>query len=167
VRDTQNYNIVEDLAQNPSVVSTLKVFQSCSDQNKPLVVVIGGVDPSDSNLVVFNHENHTPKLFPQAFMIQVVVRNKTIHYIIIDEGASTCIMSHTCWKAIGYLQLNQPPSTLKYFDGIGFKPYEIRNSLQVDLARKMVSIEVEVINGPLDDNLLLSQTWVYAMVVVV
>jgi len=48
-----------------------------------------------------------------------------------------------------------------------YKPCGILNSLQVELAGKNVSIEVEVINIPLDYNLLLGHTWVYAMVAVI
>lgn len=45
VRATQNYNKVEDLAQIPSIVSTLKVLQRCPTTNKSLLVAIGGVYP--------------------------------------------------------------------------------------------------------------------------
>jgi hypothetical protein len=58
-------------------------------------------------------------------------------------------------------------TTLKAFDGRTYKPCGILNSLQVELGGKIVSIEVEVIDGPLDYNLLLGRTWVYAMVVVI
>ncbi len=36
---------------------------------------------------------------------------------IIDEGASTCIMSISYWKAIGSSTLNQSPNTLEAFNG--------------------------------------------------
>lgn len=55
----QNYNIVEDLAQAPSTMSTLEVLQNCVTQKKALVSKIRSIGPSDSNLVVFNRENHT------------------------------------------------------------------------------------------------------------
>jgi hypothetical protein len=44
-RIAQNYRIVEDLAQAPSVMSALKVLQSFPTQRKALLKVIGGIDP--------------------------------------------------------------------------------------------------------------------------
>lgn len=88
-------------------------------------------------------------------MIQVVIRSKTIHQTIVDQGDSTCIMSLSCWKVISSPQLNKSPTTLKAFDGRGFKYYGILNSLQVELVSKIVSIVIKFIEGPLDYNLLL------------
>lgn len=64
-------------------------------------------------------------------MNQVFIRSKTIHQTIVDECASSCVMSLSCWKYIGSTQLNQSLTMLKAFDGRGFKPYGILNSLQV------------------------------------
>jgi hypothetical protein len=78
-RAAQNYNIVEDLAQAPSATSTLEVLQSCPAQWKALLKAIGGIDPTYTNLIVFDLEDHTPRLPPQlAFQIQVVVSDKNI-----------------------------------------------------------------------------------------
>lgn len=95
------------------------------------------------------------------------VRSKSIHHTIVDEGASTYIMSISCWKAIGSPQLNQLLTTLKAFDGRGFKPYRTLILLQVELASNMVLVEVEFIEGLLDYNLLLGCTCVYDMDTVV
>ena len=46
-------------------------------------------------------------------------------------------------------------------------PYGILSKLQVELGGKTVEIEVEVIDGNLDYNILLGMPWIYAMVVVV
>ena len=96
-RVAQHYNIVEDLAQSPSAMLTLEVLQNCPSQKKALLSAIGGIDPMDSNLVSFNHKGYDPQLPAQlAFLIQVKALNKTVHRTIIDEGASTCIMSMSC-----------------------------------------------------------------------
>jgi hypothetical protein len=50
----QNYSIVEDLAQAPSSMSSLEVFQSCPSQWKALLKAIGGIDPIDTNLIIFD-----------------------------------------------------------------------------------------------------------------
>jgi len=90
----KHYNIVEDLAQFPCARSTIKVLQNFPSQKQALLLASGGIDPTDSNLVSFNHKGYDPQLPAQlAFLIQMKSLNKTIHRTIIDEGASTCIMS--------------------------------------------------------------------------
>ena len=85
------------MSQAPSAMSALEVLQSCPIQWKELLKAIGGIDPTDTNLIIFDLEDHIPRLPPQlAFQIQVIVSNKNICRIIIDEGASTCVMSITC-----------------------------------------------------------------------
>jgi hypothetical protein len=64
-RAAQNYSIVEDLAQAPSAMSALEVLQSCPAQRRALLKAIGGIDPTDSNLIVFNFDDHIPRLPPQ------------------------------------------------------------------------------------------------------
>jgi hypothetical protein len=98
----QNYNIIEDLSQAPSMMLALEVLQSCPMQWKELLKSIGGIDPTDTNLIIFDLEDHIPRLPPQlAFQIQVIVSDKNICRIVIDEGASTCVMSLACLKSIG------------------------------------------------------------------
>ena len=53
-RAAQNYNIVEDLAISPSVMSALEVLQSCLAQRKLLLSAIGVVDAQDPNLIIFD-----------------------------------------------------------------------------------------------------------------
>jgi hypothetical protein len=53
-RAAQNYSIVEDLAQAPSAMSALEVLQSCPAQRRALLKAIGGIDPTDENLIVFD-----------------------------------------------------------------------------------------------------------------
>jgi hypothetical protein len=63
-RASQNYNIVEDLVQAPSTMSTLEVLQSCPAQRKALLKAISGIDPTDTNLIIFDLEDHIPWLPP-------------------------------------------------------------------------------------------------------
>jgi len=56
----QNYNIVEDLALSPSVMLMFEVLQNCPSKKHALLSAIGGIDPMDSNLVVFNHVGYMP-----------------------------------------------------------------------------------------------------------
>ena len=75
-------------------------------------------------------------------------------------------MSLTCWKALGSPELVTSPMTLKAFDRRGFQPHGIISSLVVELGGKTISIQVEVVDSPLDYNLLLGRNWFYAMTVV-
>jgi hypothetical protein len=75
---SQNYSIVEDLSQEPSTMSSLEVLQSCPIQWKALLKAIGGIDPTDTNLIIFDLEDHIPRLPPQlSFQIKVIVSKKT------------------------------------------------------------------------------------------
>jgi hypothetical protein len=122
----------------------------------------------DTNLIIFDLEDHIPRLPPQlAFQIQVVVENKNICRTVIDEGASTCVMFVTCWKAIGSPALTESHNTLKAFNGTGFKPYDVLPSLSITLEGKSVNVEVEVFDAPLDYNLLLGRSWIDSMCAVV
>ena len=76
-------------------------------------------------------------------------------------------MSLNCWKSLGSTQLSQSSTTLKAFDVRTYKPCGIINNLQVELGGKIVSIDVEVFDGPLDYNILLEIPWVYAMTAIV
>jgi hypothetical protein len=59
-------------------MSALKVLQSCPTQRKALLKAISGIDPMDTNLIIFDLEDHIPRLPPQlAFQIQVIVSTKT------------------------------------------------------------------------------------------
>jgi hypothetical protein len=148
-RVAQNYNIVEDLAQAPSAMSALEVLQTCPTQRKALLKAIGGIDPTDTNLIIFDLEDHIPRLPPQlAFQIQVIVSDKNIFRTVIDEGASTCVMSLACWKAIGSPSLNESQNTLKDFNGSSFKPYDVLPSLPIALEGKTVQVKMEVLHSP-------------------
>ena len=57
--------------------------------------------------------------------------------------------------------------TLKVFDGRTYMLYGILSIFQVKLAGNTVEIEVKVIGGNLDYNILLGRPWIYAMATVV
>jgi hypothetical protein len=77
---------------------------------------------------------------------------------VIDEGATTCIMSMIFWKALGSPQLTTSETILNAFHVHFFKPRGIFPSLPIELAGKTTSIEVKVIIDNLNYNLLLGRT---------
>ncbi len=168
MRVAQNYNIVEDLAVSPSAMSDLEVLQSCPAQRKLHLSDIGAVDVQDLNLIIFDLENSALRL-PHQIVVQipVIVKNRPVHRTVINEGASTCIMSIQCWISLGSPSLNQSPTILKAFDGHGFHPFGILHDLPIGVEGKTVNLDVEVVDAPLDYNLLLGRSWSYAMTGVV
>lgn len=80
----------------------------------------------------------------------------------MDEGASSYVMSLSCWKGLGSPEIVLSQSMLKAFNGHVFKPHGIVPSFPVTLGGKTVNIEVEVVDAPIDYNLLLGQCWTYA-----
>ena len=132
-------------------MSDLKVLQSFPAQRKFILSALGAVDLQDSNLMIFDLENFTPHLPHQmAFQIPIIVKNKRIFCIVVDEGASTYIMSLKCWKSLGSPTINQSPTILNAFDGRGFQPYCILQDLPIEIEGKMVNLDVEVVDALLD-----------------
>jgi hypothetical protein len=96
----------------------------------------------------------------------VVVQNQQIRQTILDEGASTCVISLAYWKGLKSPALNKYFTMLRAFDGRGFHLDGLLQSLAVQLGGKIVVVDVEVIDAPLDYNLLLGRTWFYVMTVI-
>ena len=86
--------------------------------------------------------------------------------IVIDEDAAASVMSLSCWKGLGSLELSQSTTMLTAFDGRYFWPHRILPSLKVQLGGKTVAIEVKVVDAPLNQNLLLGRNWMSSMQVV-
>jgi hypothetical protein len=100
-----------------------------------------------------------------AYPTKIFTRN--IFRTVVEEGALTCVMSLACWKAIGQPILSPSPTLLTTSDGHSFRPHGIVPSFPVQLGGEIVCVKVEVIDAPLDYNLLLGWIWTYAMQVVV
>jgi hypothetical protein len=97
-RAAHNYSLVDDLAQSSVAMSILEVLQTCPTQRKSLLSALGEVDPVDTQLITFDLNSGEPCLPALiAFQIPVKIWNITVHRCIIDEGASTCIMSKYIW----------------------------------------------------------------------
>ena len=129
-----------------------------------MLLVLRFMDTENSNVHTFKLENVKSRISHQlAFQISMKVNRKKIHHTILDEGASTSVMSLSCWRAIGSPKINRSPTTLKDFDGRGFQPYGLLPAIHVELGGKSISIHIEVVDALLDYNLLLGRNWFYAM----
>ena len=89
-----HYNIVEDLAQAPCAMSALEVLQTCPTQWKNLLTILGAMDPENSNIITFKLDDFKTRISHQlAFHIATKIAGKTIRRTVLDEGASTSVMS--------------------------------------------------------------------------
>jgi hypothetical protein len=117
-RATHNYSLVNDLAQSLATMSILEVLQTCPTQQKSLLSTLGEIKPADTRLITFDLDSGEPRLPTLvAFQIPVKIWNITVHRYIIDEGASTCIISKTVWKKLGSPELIPSTITLQDYDG--------------------------------------------------
>ena len=98
-----------------------------------------------------------------SLLIHVECLNNTIMSTIINEGAAASQMSLSWWKALDSPTLSQFANMLTNFDGRLFQSHGILPSLEVQLGGKNVVIEVEVVDAPLDYNILLGPNWMYSM----
>jgi hypothetical protein len=145
-------------------MSVLEVLQTCPSQRKYFLSTLGEVDPSDTHLITFDLDNVEPCL-PSlvSFQIPVKIRNIKIHRCIIDEGASTCIMSKTIWKQLGSPELIPSAITLRAYDGHPSQPEGLYQNVPIELGGKMILIDIKVIDAPLDYNILFGCSYMYAM----
>ena len=82
-------------------MSTLEVLQNFPSQRDALLAALGSMD-SSSLMVKFNLSDVKINLpYHVALSIDVIHGEKTIGREVVDEGASTCAMSFSCWKALG------------------------------------------------------------------
>jgi hypothetical protein len=128
---------------------------------------LGAVNPADSRLITFDLDSGEP-LLPAlvAFQILVKIWNITVHRCIIDEGASTCIMSKGVWKNIGSPELVPSAIILRAYDGRPSSLEGLFQNVHVELGGKTILIDIEFIDAPLDYNILFQRSYLYAMKVV-
>jgi hypothetical protein len=110
-------------------------------------------------------EPHIPSSAP--FQIRVEVNSNKIYRCIVDEGTSKSILSSSTWKALGSPELVSASQELLAF---GRRPSEYLGVLPqfpISLGGNTVLVDVIVVQGLLDFNMLLGRDYVYAMNIVV
>ena len=131
---------------------------------KALLSALGTIEPSNLCLMDFDLDKATPRLpLLVTFQTPVLVQNITIHHCIIDEGASTCIMSKNVWYKLQSPKLNPSDIILIAYDGRPSAPVGLYQNVLVFLASKMVLINLEVLDAQLDYNILLGRSYMYSM----
>lgn len=83
--------------------------------------------------------------------------------IVIDKGASISIMSSTTWQDLGSPQLIPITHNLLVFNKGTSQPLGILPKFPITLGGDIVYIDMMVVQGSLDFNLLLGCDYVYVM----
>jgi hypothetical protein len=167
-RATQNYSIVENLGQTPCAISTLEVLQTRPSQRNALLSMLGYIDTSGSKVINFDVTDVKPRLhYHVEFQIHVGYSKYTIKRVFFYEGAATCVISLISWKYLVSLTLSKSSNMSTTFDGHSFCPHNILPAFLVQLGGKTVEVEVEVVDSPLDYNLLLGCNWTYPMIFII
>jgi hypothetical protein len=77
-----------------------------------------------------------------SYTMKYFMRN--IFRTVIDDDASTCVMSLACWNAIGQPRLSPLPTFLTTFDDRSIRPDGIIPFFPIQLGGKTMCVEVEV-----------------------
>ena len=124
--------------------------------------------PRGFHAVNFQHGKCKPPLSHQlAFQVQIFSKRKGIHRTVVDEGASTCVMSASCWVTLGSPTPSPTSNSLKAFYDHTFIPKVYLASYPITLYGKVVTVDIEVVDKKLNYNLLLGCSWTYAMTTIV
>jgi hypothetical protein len=81
----------------------------------------------------------------------------------VDEGASASILSSSVWKVLGSPKLVFASHELLAFDRHPSEYLGVLPQFPISLGGKIVCVDVIVVQGPLDFNMLLMRDYVYAM----
>lgn len=110
------------------------------------LTTIGAIDPKNSLIVTFDMSNIKKRLpHHMAFQIKSIYRKINIFRTVVDEGASTCVMSIAGWKAIKSPQVVPSPTLVTMFDDHSHRPHGIIPAFPICVRGKVVNIEVEIV----------------------
>ena len=85
----------------------------------------------------------------------------------MDEGASASILSSSVWKVLGSSELVSYSHELLGFERCPSEYLGVLPQFPISFGGKIVRVDVIVVQGPLDFNMLLGRDYVYTMNVVV
>jgi hypothetical protein len=92
---------------------------------------------------------------------------KKKYQCIVDEGASTSILSSPIWKALGYPKLVSTKNDLVSFNRKLSEYFGILPQFPIMLGGNIFLFDLLVVQGPLEFNMILGHDYVYTMNVVV
>ena len=95
------------------------------------------------------------------------VFGRNVHRTNVDEGAFVSILSSIAWQALGSPQPVPITQNLSDFNRTVSEPLGILPKCPITLEGKTVCIDLMVVRGSLDFNLLLGRDYVYSMKAVI
>lgn len=117
---------------------------------------MGAIGPKNSLMITFDMSNFKNRLpHDMDFHIISSYQKFNIFRTIIDEGASTCVMSVSCWKGIGSLASIPLATILTVFDGHSHRLHGIVLDFPIYVGGKNINIEFEIFVASLNYELLL------------
>jgi hypothetical protein len=154
-----------------SEVSTDYVFSISSFVlSKQGGILLSPITPPPSpRMVSFDWNDLVEPRLPSysPFQIRVEVNSTNIYRCIVDKGSSTNILSSSVWKVLVSLELVSTLHELLAFDRHPSEYLGVFPQLPISLGGDIFLVDVIVVQGPLDFNMLLGHDYVYAMNVVV
>jgi len=136
--------------------------EGSSSESYPTVYSV----PPPSNLVVSFDWNllGRPRL-PASIPFQIIVQAYKMVMVgtIIEEGASVSILSSIAWEALGSPSLLPEMRNLTGFDKGTSRPLGILPNVPITLRSKAIHMNIMVVQGPLDYDLLLGRDYIYSM----
>ena len=145
----------------------IKSATNLSISTEALLNAISSIDSTNASLLFFDTKSSEPHLpHTNALQISICCLGKNVHRMVLDEGASTYIMSLSCWQAPSSPMLTTSKTVCKAFGGHFLTPHGIVVAFLIELGGKIIIVEVEVVNAPLYHNILLGCSWFYPMKVV-
>jgi hypothetical protein len=133
------------------------------------ILLILSTHPPNPRMVSFDWNDLVEPRLPSSapFQIRVKVNSTNIYRCIVDEGASASILSSSVWKDLESPYLVSSSHELLAFDRRPSEYLGVISQLPISLGGKIVLVDVIVVQGSLDFNMLLGHDYVYAMKVVV
>jgi hypothetical protein len=154
-----------------SDVSTDYVFSISSSvlSEQGGILLVSSTHPPSLGMVSFYWNDLVEPCLPSSapFQIRVEVNSKNIYRCIVDEGASASILSSSIWKVLGSLELVSGSHELLDFDKRPRKYLGILPQLHISLGGKTILVDVIVVQGSLDFNMILMRDYLYAKNIVV
>jgi hypothetical protein len=125
--------------------------------------------PPSLGMVSFDWNDLLEPVLPSStpFQIMVKVNSTRIFHCIVDEGASTSILSSLTWQDLGSPNLVLATGELLDFNIISTEVLGILPQFPITLGRNIVLVDLLVVPGPLYFNMILGRDYVYVMNVMV
>jgi hypothetical protein len=133
------------------------------------IQLVPSTPPPSPKMVSFYWNDLVEPRLPStaSFQISVEVNSTNIYRCIVDEESSPSILSSSVWKVLGSPEIVSSSHELLAFDRCPSEYLGVQPQLPISLGGKIARVNVIVVQGPSDFNMILGGDYVYTMNVVV